>query len=324
MSDLERIYRDALRWYPKQWRADNENAVVGTLLDQADEQHRDRPARGELLNLRSSGIAARLGVAGRRVPLTVRERAATLTFGLGTAISLAGVLFGGWVWVYADRNYREVWAASALLHGLASGQAIYLIWIAAFVAALFRMRRTTVALLTVSVPVSFVWPLIAISLRSYGHPESVTLGFLDLLAAVSISGAISSQKLPWRILSVSVVGFVALLAGALWLRAHSGGYWGNGARNVDFFWAPLAVWLVFAGIPIALVAAIVLSLGRHRPLAGSVLLAAGPLVPLGLFAFGWTNGVPLIAGVLSLTILGTALLVGVLRLFGLRIRITRA
>jgi hypothetical protein len=321
MSDLENRYRRALRWYPKEWRVRNEDAVLGTLLDLADDELRTEPSRGELANLRNSGLSTRLGFVGRRVPKAVREHAAILTFGLGTAISAAGILFGGWTWDYADGSYHQVWSAFALLHNLGSGQAIYVIWVAGLVTALFRLRRTTTVLLLTSIPVSFVWPLLAVSLSNYGHPDHTTLGFLDLLAAVSVTGSVATQTRGRRRLAMSIGVFAALLALAFWARQY--GYWGYGANAIDYFWAPLAVWLVLLGIPLALVIAAVFWRAGRQALGGGILLAAVPLLPLGLFAFSRSD-VPATAGTIFVVMVGAALLVGILRVFGLRIRITRS
>lgn len=43
MNPLEIRYRQALRWYPRSWRAANADAVVGVLLDVADAEGRAAP-----------------------------------------------------------------------------------------------------------------------------------------------------------------------------------------------------------------------------------------------------------------------------------------
>ena len=321
MSDLESRYRSALRWYPKEWRVKNEDAVVGTLLDVAEDDARAQPSRGELANLRNSGLSVRLGFVGRRVPKDVREHAAILTFGLGVAISAAGIVFGGWTWDYAGKSYHQVWSGFALLQNLGSGQVIYVVWVAAFVTALFSLRRTTTVLLLTSIPVSIVWPLLAVSLSNYGHPDHTTLGFLDLLAAVSVAGSVTTQTRSRRRLAMSFGVFAALLVLAFWARGY--GYWGYGANAIDYFWAPLAVWLVLLGIPLALVIAAVFWRAGRRALGGGILLAATPLLPLGLLAFSHSD-VPATAGTIFVVMIGAGLLVGLLRVFGLRVRITRA
>ena len=43
-TDLETSYRRMLRWYPRQWRSRNEDAVTGVLLDQAEHEARTAPS----------------------------------------------------------------------------------------------------------------------------------------------------------------------------------------------------------------------------------------------------------------------------------------
>lgn len=60
MSALEGQYRRLLRWYPQQWRARNESAVLGTLLDQAESTNRAAPSVGDRVSLRLGGLRERL------------------------------------------------------------------------------------------------------------------------------------------------------------------------------------------------------------------------------------------------------------------------
>jgi hypothetical protein len=323
MNGLEFRYRQALRWYPRKWRAANEDAVVGTLLDLAESDHRSEPAAGELANLRRSGISARFGIASRLIGPAAREQAAILALGLGTSISAAGILFGSWTYQFADRVYQQVFSFEALLRNLGAGQGAYLFWLVAFVAVMMGFRRIAAMVLLVSIPVSIAWSVTAFELSDYGHPSDVSLGFLSLLAVVSALGlGLTGERGPRPFVS-AFIGFCLLLAGAFWLRGYGGGYWGNGAHNIEYFWAPLAVWLVFLGIPLALAVGIVLWQLARRDHAIGVLFAAAPLLPLALFAFGGVNDFATAAGVLTSIVVVVALIVGILRIFGLRIHITR-
>jgi hypothetical protein len=325
VSALEQAYRSALGWYPKKWRSRNGAAVLGTLLDQAEAEQRTAPARGELSNLRHSAILARFAFPGRMIPAAVRRRAGVATLGLGFAISTVGLLYGGFTWAQAivDGSYQRVWLISALGQVLIAGQGVYLLWFAAGIAAMIGLRRVAIALLAAFLPASIVWPTIAWHLGLLGHPGAVTLGFLDLLAIITIAGlAVRPPRLRSGA-TVTSVAAIAIIVGTNWLQTASHGYWGNGANNVDFFWAPLAIWLVFLGIPLALLLTVVFSRLGNRALAGSVVLAAAPIVPLGLLAFTWRDDVPALASILAVAIVGAALLVGFLRLLGLRVTITR-
>jgi hypothetical protein len=60
MSELERTYRNALHWYPHRWRAQHEDALLGILLDQAEEEGRDHMTTAERRNLTRRELSRRL------------------------------------------------------------------------------------------------------------------------------------------------------------------------------------------------------------------------------------------------------------------------
>jgi len=74
-SPLSIEYRTLMRWYPRQWRAANEEAMLGTLLDQAESEGRQEVTPAERSAIVRGGLAQRFGlpVRGQRlrlVPLT--------------------------------------------------------------------------------------------------------------------------------------------------------------------------------------------------------------------------------------------------------------
>jgi hypothetical protein len=322
---LERSYREALRWYPKGWRRRNEDAVLGTLLDAAEEDHRSVPARGELANLRANGLGERIGFVGRVLPSSVRSRTGVWMLGLGVAISLVGLLFAGWTFAQVDGTYRQVWTLGEFAKNIIAGQGLYLVWVAAGIGALFGARRVALWIAVATIPVSIAWPVIAWYLSQYGHPSGVTIVFLDLVAIVAVAGLASPQpRLRERTALWSGVG-VTFVFGFYFLRIASGGYFGNGAQGVDAFWAPLAVWMVFLGLPLALVAASVLALRGQSHLAGSILWSAAPVFPLIVIAWGWQEPSTALADVVIATIIVIAIVAMlVLRSFGFKVTITRA
>jgi hypothetical protein len=323
MSELEQRYRDALRWYPKMWRAANEDAVVGTLLDRAEDEGRTVPAAGEVANLWRNAVMTRLGDFGRLVSPAARANATVISLGLGVSISATGIVFGGIGWAVDDGTYHQSFSLGILGHSLLSGQIIYVIWLAVFVVALFELGRTARALLAVSVLVSVSWSLIAQAAGIYGHPSSISIGFVDLLALVALPGSASASARRRRQLAISAAVSTVLLWGFYLLRGYGGGYWGYGATNIDYFWAPLAVWLIFVGIPLGLALTIVFMRLRRPAVASGILLAGSPLIYLGLFAIGNRSNVMEMAGIVIAVLVALALAIGLLRLFGLRIHITR-
>jgi len=321
MNDLESRYRKALRWYPKEWRTANEDAVVGTLLDLADDDHRETPASGELANLRTSGIAIRFGILARLAASEATALASVVALALGSAISGAGLVTSAWTWQSDGTSFRQFWSPTPVLENLGAGLSIYALWLIALITAIVGLRRVTSAVLTLSIASSVVLFVVGSSLPHFDHPGAGTLAFLDVLAVICIAGRVASRR---RI----AIGVATLLTAAAlwvtwWLRGHLGGYWGNGASNVDQFWAPLAAWLVWAGIPTALVLAIVFARLGQRTLFGATLLSAAPFLLLGFFAFGRRDDILPTAATMLAVLAAAALAVGILRLVGLRIRITR-
>lgn len=60
MSGIEAQYARLLRWYPRAWRARNEAAVLGALLDQSDDTGRMTPSAAERASLILGGLRTRL------------------------------------------------------------------------------------------------------------------------------------------------------------------------------------------------------------------------------------------------------------------------
>lgn len=60
MSELERQYRKAVSWFPRAWRRENEDALIGLLLDQADGQGRVRVSAADRRNLAWNGLRQRV------------------------------------------------------------------------------------------------------------------------------------------------------------------------------------------------------------------------------------------------------------------------
>ncbi len=57
---LEQRYRRLLRWYPRTWREENGDVLIGTALDAAEAEGRRRPRASEAWTLRLSGLGQRL------------------------------------------------------------------------------------------------------------------------------------------------------------------------------------------------------------------------------------------------------------------------
>lgn len=60
IGDLEQEYRAVLRRYPRRWRLQHEDALLGILLDQADAEARTRMTASERRRLVRHGLGLRL------------------------------------------------------------------------------------------------------------------------------------------------------------------------------------------------------------------------------------------------------------------------
>jgi hypothetical protein len=319
MNDLETTYRDALRWYPMRWRTANEDAVIGTLLDKADDESRETPARGELADLRRSAFRARFtGLVGV-VPAAVRDRSAIVALGLGFSIGAAGLAWSIRQFLVIqsviDSRFTEVGLVDV-------GFIVYVIWIAAFVTGLFGARRTSMALVASSIPVSIAADVIGYFARFWGSPGAVTLTFLGLLGIVYLAGAPRPRAALRRQIAAVGLGFLAVYYLIVWAGAR--GYWGNGALGVDSFWGEFAVWLTFLGLPAVIVASIIVWRRSRSPWSPAILIAAIPLLPLALVEFGYATTWLANIGVAVAALIGVAVVIAIMRAFGFRIRITRA
>ncbi len=65
-------YRKLMRWYPPAWRAAHEEAMLGALLDQADNEHRTTPTRAERASIIRAGIAQRFKIPPRYLSRVLR------------------------------------------------------------------------------------------------------------------------------------------------------------------------------------------------------------------------------------------------------------
>jgi hypothetical protein len=315
MNDLEARYRRALRWYPKAWRSANENAVIGTLLDLADEAHRSAPARCELADFRTSALAIRLGPLGR-IPAHVRDRAAALALGLGAAIGAAGLfamLFDTTLIPEEARRFITTFGPFA-----SDGTVLYGLWVTAFVVSLFGLHRLTVAILLTTLPTSVVIYLIAPAAHMLWSPTLTTMTLLASLAALTITGHPTRTRRGVRRTTVSAASWAAAIGLTIWFQKATEG---AAAGRTDWFIGPLWLWLPFA-IPFALVLALVMQRLGQKSWAGATLIVLAPLL---LFViFGWRLGDLSTAGVWLVAMLAVIALVYFLpRMLGVRIRVTK-
>ena len=344
MSELEQRYRDALRWYPKNWRASNEDAVIGTLLDVADDEKRSQPARGELSNLRLIGLGARVAPVARIYPASVRDRAAAICLGLAAAISLSAIARIVIDSVVTATNNpataRNPFSWPSILCAV-----VYLLWMAAAAATVSGGGRASRWLVVATIPAVIAVRIVADHVAQQVWTSTTTMCILIVLAIIVAAGTpcavtrgrgVTLIAFGISVLATAAVGLVDshdlfaqsplvifenLVVGGPALIFYSQGdlvvYWS------DLLLRPFQAWFGVA-IPALILLAGILSRRRRFAWAGGTLV---PLVPIVLTLL-LSDAAPIAVGTTLLVIgviIGMAVVaLGLLRLFGLRIRITRA
>jgi hypothetical protein len=319
--DLERRYRRALRWYPRSWRARHAESMIATLLDVAAARAGTRPSRSELFSLAANGLAVRAALAERVVPATVRDRAAVLGLGIGTAIALAGALFdadsapllrggGGPVGAGGGITFGPFPSLSIILYGL---------WIIAFIAVVCGHEKTTRALLLLTLPAAIVARTGGDHWGMELYPTSTTVVFLELFALITLAGRpTTTRRFRAGTGFFAMAAALALAAELAWISRYP-----NALRfflfDRSFFsWTP---WAGFVGA--TLIAATMLCLLlRNRAWAGGLAIVSLPFFALSLFDHDTAYQR---SGDIAIVLVATFLVAAVVtvRAMGLRIRITR-
>jgi hypothetical protein len=306
-GSIEARYGRAFRWYPRAWRAKNQDAALSTLLDVAEGEGRTGPKRSELVSLAANGLAARVGAV---VPASVRDPAAS--FALATGAAFAFVMFAGDAWMrlaqviglsypgYYPRPefFSEQFGVDLVIYGP---------WIVASLLAMLNRRGAARIVLGVELLAS-----VAVALQrliggpGWAGPMSTTIGFLFLLGLIAIAGS------PARRRTLGLQGSVALLVFA---GLSYGGAAANGGRSGlylgdHFFWdlSGSDIRLIVALLAVFLVVAALALVGKGTA-AGILSVSAVPWLAVLLVSLS-TDGVGDWA--LALFIVGGLLVFGVL------------
>lgn len=322
MNTLESRYRRALRWYPKTWRAANEDVVVSTLLDVAEAENRSAPTFRERLDLARNGVAARLGVY---LPYWLRSGVASVALATGTAYAAIYFLFHTWApWTQAAGGPE---ALLAYFHPelrffgpfVNPGVVLCAIWALAFVLAVAGRTAWARAILVLSIAIAVAMPaVIASSGATMLGPTSTNLGFLAVLALLGLAGGPANRT---RLVS-GTAGILLVLIG---VYSYHGAF-GSAYLDDRFFWRFAAnVPNLTVLITVALGAAVVLAFAR-RGRAGAILAIS--TLPWCAVWFVWyfeesrdgAQGLFLVAGIVAVLAIGMAAL---LRWGGITVSITR-
>lgn len=257
MSPLEQRYRRALRWYPEAWRDANADAIVGTLLDGAED--REKPRAGEVANLAFNGLLARFGWVERVLPSSVRDRASGVALGFGFGLAVVILVVQEWApWASPWDDYPEptMFGPFAGLGGV-----LYSVWVLAFLAAVSGFTRTARWMLAATIPFSAVLMLIWTN-DPWLRPSSLGMSILGGLAIIAALGRPVTSR--WSYLPL----FGATAYGIWWVL------WGF-ARNVEWTTRldPRSIW-----------SATVYGSGN----GGTVIFVIGALAVLAIIAHRWS------------------------------------
>ena len=226
--------RKALRWYPSNWRERNEDALLGIVLDTAED--RGGIARADLWHLRASGLAHRLMPLISILPSAVRDRAASAALGFGLAIAVVMLVIQEWApWATSGAGWGEPYPGAAVGPFGGWGGVLYSAWIIAAIAIVCRAVNVGRVILFATAPLSFVLVLVVAN-DHWLRPSTSTLLTLALLAVTVALGKPFAFR--W-----SALPFMAALAfGIQWAFLPI-------YRNVDLTHRlePRMAWEMFAG-----------------------------------------------------------------------------
>jgi hypothetical protein len=164
---MEETYRRAVRAsYPRQWRAESGEELIGVFLDVAAAERRTRATVLDLVNILLSGTAARFLLIVGKVGPRVRDRVSTLATMLGASMAVLMLLLGEWgPWVRAGSlRWRPTGAGFSerlveLGPFVTLSAAAYVVWIAVFVATVLQRSAARRQLLILAVLTSVLLPL---------------------------------------------------------------------------------------------------------------------------------------------------------------------
>ncbi|MCQ1994286.1 hypothetical protein [Arthrobacter sp. zg-Y1171] len=282
-SKLEATYTRALGAYPRRWRREQGEELIGVLLYVARSEHRTKATPAELLNLVGNGLATRglelLGSVGRRRRNGIAFTATVLATYLALTLTLLGE-WGPWVrpgtlrWRPTGEGFGEAFLAAGPFTTAAA--AVYLALLAGFVAALagrHSLRRTLHLSAAVAAPLIPLSGAVAGILAPPLTPMLVLSG-LALLALIGNPAASASR----HVLLGAVTAGVSLAG--LWLAVSrlSGG-------AALFFYDAASVLAVDARSLTLAAAALMLAVGmvlvsgsRTIPWTAGLAVASAPLL----------------------------------------------
>ena len=285
-STLEATYARALGAYPRRWRREQGEELIGVLLSVAVSEHRTKATRAELFNLVANGLATRglelLGSVGRQRRDGIAFTATVLATYLALTLTLLGE-WGPWVrpgslhWRPTGAGFGETFLSIGPFTTAAA--AVYLALLAGFVTALTGRHALRRAL---HLGAAVAAPLIPLSGAVTGilAPPLAPMLVLSGLALLALAGN-PAATFARRVQLAAATAGVAAVGLLLAVRRLTGG-------AALFFYDAASGLAVDARTLTLAAAALMLTLGmvlvsgpRAAPWTSGLAIAAVPLlVPL--------------------------------------------
>lgn len=277
MSNIEFQYRRAIQWYPKWWRIANGDALVGTLLDAADDQSRTVAQRKELFHLAGHGLAAR---TIRVTSLAVRDGVASIASAVGAAFAVMYLIFETWSpWLSPEEKLSNFHSGFGPF--LNPSVIICALLLMAFVCRFVRYRNVARVAMGLALLGSITLPLVNVPLL-WAQPDATIFVFFDLLAALALLGTPQS-----RVQMGSVAAAVTIFLLAL---ARADGLMNGATPGNGYFWvySRAVPWMGLV-IGLALLTAVCLAFARRESAAAITAISTVPWFITWLFSIALHN-----------------------------------
>ncbi|WP_051143219.1 hypothetical protein [Humibacter albus] len=300
-----RLSRDFHRWsiwYPKRWCEENGAAMLGTFLDLADAEGRDRLTVLEKVGIVTGGLVAR-GEA--LVPREVQRLASSILVGLLGAFALfAGVVFEWAPWGGANRVVLEQFTQT-FGHFLSPFVIVAGLALTAMLASVIAPDWLYRSLLGATIIASLaVMALAHWGIGQFGFLRATPAFFACVIALLALLSAAPRRRVALISAGGWLVTFLISTAvfGPLPLAHVVSGY---PYGTLTFFDAVIQPALAYFGCLIALLAAALLTLIRRAKVGAVIVLVSIPFATLSA-AHGWFGRDQIYLVVLALGYTATA------------------
>ena len=287
MTRLETRYRRWLLVYPRVYRAQRGDEIVGLLLDTA-RVGQQRPAVRDVVDVIRHGLAMRLAAGPALTRPETIASAAPLASAVAAGLAVVALIFGELPLYGPDPGYRP----NEFMYGAFASVGVYLypLVILAGVARLAGLarasRRLSVAALTVAVGI-LMWSTLSVAFQGSGRPP---LPLLLTIAACCVPAALHESAADTRtqraLAAATIIGLAIAGAFSFSGRPHGHPHWDPRSA---FYLMPDGIvgsWRPYA--PLAAAAILIVSawLAARRNRVELWHAAAWALVPAALATYG--------------------------------------